>query len=161
MAKSSASSTEIRISGCLEQQSSRLSPIQSVSCKREMTSAHIGTVTAVSALPMMYIPCLARDRATLILFGVRKNPTLCSTFDRTKLRMTTSASLPWKLSIVESSTELKSDIFLVDAEVSKGSSSIPCFSMSSRSRSLTVTAKMLLSACRSLRSWPRYLRKKC
>lgn len=53
-----------------------------------------GTERAVSALPMMYIPCLALESKTLILLLVLRKPTLRSGFDRTNETMTTSASSP-------------------------------------------------------------------
>ena len=98
--ESSGCETRMGMSLCLGQQRPKELPIESEARSRSMTFCHIGMFEYVSALPMIYIPCWARLRRTLIRFVVFRNPTFFSLLLLTRDTMTTLGSSPWKLSTV-------------------------------------------------------------
>ncbi len=92
--KSSGAETSMGVSLCRGQHSASFGPMLFERSKMESTSSHMGTGLAVSELPMMYIPCCARDSNTLMRLEVFKNPHFRSLLLRTKETIITRDSSP-------------------------------------------------------------------
>lgn len=111
LAKSSAVCTTSGVSRWRGQTSSKPGPKQLESLRIWIVLFHMGTNSDVAALPMMYIPCRARDSSTLILLDVLRNPHLRCGLERTREITITSASSPWKLSTVATLNALSREDF--------------------------------------------------
>mmetsp|Transcript_79120 Transcript_79120/g.229819 ORF Transcript_79120/g.229819 Transcript_79120/m.229819 type:complete len:320 (-) Transcript_79120:3514-4473(-) len=70
-------------------------PMQPFASNFSKTLNQLSFLRNMDAFPKMYMPCRARDKATMMRFSIAQKPNLLWVLLRTKDRMTTSFSSPW------------------------------------------------------------------